>query len=135
MTPGDRVRVHYNLHLAAKREKARAAGDTSPMPVWVIAAPSGKVLAHVEYVELRDAECRVQEGARKRVLETRARSVHAYVVGTLVAAGVRVPVEDKSLEKFSYNPYRAAHFRAVESGVKVVECAVARFDQEGAWFR
>jgi hypothetical protein len=112
-----RARVHKNLH----------------RDCWSLITPGAKV-EHRAYVLLGAGVCRVQPGGRARVLATRSRSVHAYVVGELLAQGDHAPPRGAGWVRFSYNPYRAGHFVTAE-GAPLSEAAQMRFDSDGAWFR
>jgi len=113
-----RVRVHRNLHKAA----------------WSVVDPkTGRVIAHVDRIALKDVEFRVQEGGRQTVLRTRQRSVHAYVVGELVGTIQKPPSRPSGLRRFSYDPYRAATFTRASDGAPVYASTTVHFDEEGAW--
>jgi hypothetical protein len=115
-----RVQVHRNLHLGT----------------WSIRDPrTGRVLRHAAYVEIGSGACRVQQGARMRVLQERRRSVHAYVVGELLAYSHASPPRVGRWVRFTYNPYRAGTFTVADPDhpTPVYRAARMRFDQEGAW--
>lgn len=58
--------------------------------VWSVKALEGQyeglVIGHATELMLRDATFKVSEKARQKVVETRRKSVHAGVVGTLASA-------------------------------------------------
>jgi hypothetical protein len=93
----------------------------------------GKVIAHVAYVELTGCVCRVSAAGLARVRATGVRSVHAYVVGELVASGDGAPRRPPGLTRFTYNPHRADTFHQGD-GTPVHAADQMRFDADGAWF-
>jgi hypothetical protein len=116
-----RIQVYKNLHLGT----------------WSVRDPqTGRVLRHAAYVEIEGGICRVQQGARERVLRERRRSVHAYVVGEEVAHGDNSPPRLGAWTRFTYDPYRAATFTVADPAhpAPVLGAARMRFDAEGAWF-
>ncbi len=116
------MRVHVYFNLRTKR--------------WSIREPAGKVIGHAAYVELAATECRVQEGARQTVIRTRTRSVHAYVVGELIASGDTGPARSPGMFRVTYNPYRASYFHRADPSNPAPVCAAARmvFEADGsAW--
>lgn len=94
----DRVRIYWNLH-----KKCYSVCD----------ARTGKVVQHRNNMLLKDCELRVQPGGRRRVLETRSKSVHAFVCGTPTNT-----LGDKyghgGFRLFGYNPYKYDSFVALE---------------------
>lgn len=122
---GDRARVHKNLHLGC----------------WSVVDPrTGRVVAHVGRVALRDAECRVQHAGLLAVRRSGVRAVHAYVIGTL-AALVGTAERPTGAAAMSYNPFRLRpdgstidHFYRVTDLAPVWGAGVVVFDEEGAWF-
>lgn len=68
----DRARVYYNLNLDC---------------LSVIDAETGRLYCHAHRVELHDAQFRVQEAGRQRVLREKRKNVHAYIVGKLHNVG------------------------------------------------
>lgn len=80
---GKRVYVYRNLH-------------NGLFSVW----HQGRVLAHVPEIHLKDAEFRVRESGRQKVLREKKKNVHAFVVGTVdstPSTSAATPV--------MYNPY------------------------------
>jgi hypothetical protein len=117
-----RAQVYWNLHLKC----------------WSLRDPrTGRVFAHAAHVELVDAVCRVQRGARERMVRERRRSVHAYVVGEVRVFGAAAPerAEADAWVRFTYNPYRSAQFHVADptSPTPLAGAARMRFDPEGAW--
>jgi len=86
-----RVFVYFNLH----------------KKVWSVKClKTGRVIAHANFVSLRDCDYKVSKRGRERVLLERRKNVHAGVVGTLIALDV---AHDQSqidaCEIVTYNPY------------------------------
>lgn len=92
---GQKVKVYRNLHNG----------------MFSVQDANGIVVAHVPELHLKDAEMRVLEGGRQRVLTEKKKNVHAFVIGTVVHPheapdpGAALPI--------SYNPYA---FSADERG-------------------
>ena len=65
-----------------------------------------RVVAHSNCVPLFDAQFKVSEKGRQRVLREKKKNVHAYVVGTWVSEFVpRLPIK-----LATYNPYKYSSF-------------------------
>lgn len=114
--------VYYNLHKSCWSIKSRER-DTY-----------GKVIAHAHELVVANAEFRVGDAGRQRVIAEKRKNVHAGVAGRIVAwRGVdpRYPVQQtvgsagqcsEVLEAMvktnkplvSYNPYYAGHFYTKE---------------------
>ena|SRR5215831_1554270 len=98
---------------------------------WSIAALSGnrgrgKVIDHVRSCILANATFVVQEGSRQAVIRNRERSVHAWVIGDLVASG---PAPE-AWQSITYNPYLAPTFRIRGTDTAVHTAAYAIFTPE-----
>ncbi len=78
----------------------------------------GKVIAHCDAIDLIDPQFIVRETGRQKVIETRKKNVHAFVVGQLAAASnwqpqydiggwpAKMDHDDTMFADFvSYNPY------------------------------
>ena len=96
-----RVFVYYNLHRKCWSVKA-LEGDRK-----------GKVIAHMDTVRLVDAEFKVSEAGRQRVLREQRKNVHAGVVGRLCTN------VDRVLDEVGYNPYKWNSFVNKETGLSV----------------
>jgi hypothetical protein len=81
---GKHVYVYRNLH-------------NGLFSVW----HKGKVLAHVPEIHLENAEFRVRESGRQKVLREKKKNVHAFVVGTVSSQ----PPESAPSTPITYNPY------------------------------
>jgi len=94
-----RVDVYYNLH-----KKTFSVKRTS----------TGKVVAHRDYVWIKDAQFVVSEAGRQRVLREKKKNVHAFVRGEWLdlSEGRAVTEGTKFGGYASYNPYKADTFMA-----------------------
>jgi len=91
---------------------------------------SGLVQAHEDTVVLLDAEFRVSEAGRQRVLAERKKNVHAYVRGTLSDRRPRTA----GLRRARYNPYEAGTFTDAETGEPVTRAAFVVLTAQGTLF-
>jgi hypothetical protein len=93
---GEKVMVYYNLH---KHTFSIQKG--------------GLVMAHADYIKLKDVEFRVRSGGRKKVNIEKSKNVHAFVIGTLVDfceyPCTEIPLEPVG-EVVTYNPYKHESF-------------------------
>lgn len=64
----------------------------------------GKVIAHVKEITLLQANFRVSQAGRARVLKERRKNVHAYV------EGVVTDNFHELIHHVTYNPYKAPYF-------------------------
>jgi len=94
-----RVDVYYNLH-----KKTFSVKRTS----------TGKVVAHRDYVWIKDAQFVVSEAGRQRVLREKKKNVHAFVRGEwLDLSEGRAVTEGTKFGGYArYNPYKADTFMA-----------------------
>jgi hypothetical protein len=69
-----------------------------------------KVIGHCEAAWFKDAEFKVSEAGRQRVIREKRKNVHAVVRGTLLQAGTihNFPLKDYIF--VSYNPYKFNSF-------------------------
>jgi hypothetical protein len=101
---------------------------------WSVAALKGsrgrgQVIAHRRDVALRDCRFVVQQGAQRAVAAGGHRSVHAWIVGTLVEA---VPA-DLARTAITYNPRRSGRFTRRDNGAPVAAARYVAFTAtEGA---
>jgi len=95
-----RVFVYWNLHRKCWSVKA-LEGERK-----------GKLVAHEEFVVLRDATPKISEAGRQRVLREKRKNVHAGVVGEWVQGDDAFDDSGALYNPYhiTYNPYRAAHF-------------------------
>jgi hypothetical protein len=92
---GTRVRVYWNLH-----KKTFSIQDTQ----------SGLVIGHSQHVVIEDASFVVRQGGRLKVIETRRKNVHAFVVGKLVSVTAQPQRKAHRLTELTYNPYKYDSF-------------------------
>jgi hypothetical protein len=97
---GQKVFVYYNLRSHVWSVKALTGPN------------KGLVIAHAEYVTLKDAVPRVSEAGRQRVLKEKQKNVHAGIVGQWVPYE---PPASHSLA-ISYNPYKGPTFEFRSNG-------------------
>jgi hypothetical protein len=71
---------------------------------------------HFDWVLLRDCSFRVYQSGRKRVLESKQKNVHAFVIGEMVGNNKNSSLDDKILKeivkenRIRYNPYLHDYF-------------------------
>jgi hypothetical protein len=107
MDVGQRVRVYWNLH-----KHTFSIQDTQ----------SGLVIGHSKHVEIDDAAFVVRQGGRRKVLETKRKNVHAFVVGTLVSTD-DAQRDRGDLTELTYNPYKYDSFVIKAEDQTKVSCA------------
>jgi hypothetical protein len=90
--------------------------------VWSVKAldgpKKGKVVAHAKTLLIENAEFKVSERGRQRVIKERSKNVHAGVVGTVVAMDAIFDVSHSDTQ-VSYNPYKSDTFYTVPNGYGV----------------
>ena len=89
-----KVKVYYNLH-----KKCYSI-------VSLEKENYGRVIKHDNCVPLFDAQFKVSEKGRQRVLREQQKNVHAYVVGTWVSEFV----PRSTVKLATYNPYKYSSF-------------------------
>lgn len=90
MITAKRVRVYYNLH-----KHCYSVQNTS----------TGKIIAHVNKICLKDASFVVRASGREKVLKERRKNVHAFVVGIWQKSSCK-----KLNKRVRYNPYIRGEF-------------------------
>lgn len=104
---GTRVRVYRNLR-------------NGLMSVQAYISKKWLVVGHVESLLLYDAEFKVSEAGRQRVIEQKRKNVHAFVYGELADINTDVVLPTKAF----YNPYKYKTFVTESFGqVDSVNCA------------
>tara|TARA_A100001391_G_scaffold205404_2_gene205794 strand:- start:2580 stop:2957 length:378 start_codon:yes stop_codon:yes gene_type:complete len=87
----------------------------------------GKVIAHRQYVQLRDIKWVVQPGGRARVLRDRRKNVHAFARGTLVNALTSMPDPlNHDYKRIIYDPYTYDSFVTLGTKTPVYKSDFAR---------
>jgi hypothetical protein len=114
---GDRVEVYWNLHKDCFSVRALSGPQ------------KGRVVAHVQDIDLSDVTFSVQHSGRNKVLATKRKNVHAFVRG-IVCAG---PPLTAITEEVTYNPYKHAAFVRKGDGAAVHRANVvqARTTEKG----
>lgn len=115
-----RVFVYFNLHRKCWSVKALEGED------------KGRVIAHEDFLILRDATPKVSKAGRERVLREKRKNVHAGIVGEWVseipateADAVSYPEGEVWLAPYdvTYNPYKYDTFVYKDSGLPFKGCA------------
>jgi hypothetical protein len=117
------VAAYYNLH--AKR-------SGRPDLQWSVCAAKtrrtrGTKLYAAASLTLRNCTFVSQEGARQKVIATKQKSVHAWIVGDLYEG---VPPELAAVP-ISYNPYRSGEFVRRDNGAPISYAAYVHFGSDG----
>lgn len=87
-----KVKVYFNLH---KKLFSVVAMEGSN---------KGRVIKHVNEIDLKECAFRVQKAGRKRVLYERRKNVHAYILGHTTTSSVKTDSEA------TYDPYKYSTF-------------------------
>ena len=94
-----KVKVYYNLH-----KKCYSI-------VSLEKENYGKVIKHEKCVPLFDAQFKVSEKGRQRVLREQKKNVHAYVVGTWLGhLNDEITISGTPIKLATYNPYKYSSF-------------------------
>ena len=117
-----RAQYHFNLHSLRRHRPDR---------LWSVSdrRPGHKrlVIDHVGSGVLCGATFHVSEASRQRVLGTKQRSVHAWVVGQWTPGET---ASTEGLRRVSYNPYRCGCFHLAD-GSPVWSAARVVFGLDG----
>jgi hypothetical protein len=73
----------------------------------------GKVKLHTDYICLQDAEFKVSQKGRERVLREQRKNVHAFIKGFIVDPKVINKIDDSASARWvdvTYNPYKYNSF-------------------------
>lgn len=89
-----------------------------------------RVIQHVDRVTLTDAQFRVSEAGRQRVLKYRQKNVHAVVRGTMTAATTSPP---DSWSRIYYDPYTTPTFVWKDTREPVHHVRVVYIGPEGVF--
>ena len=74
----------------------------------------GRVIAYRERLSLSDAEFKVSQAGRKRVIQNKRKNVHAYVTGIWVDSNGEF--SRSCQQPVTYNPYLYSQFMRVTDG-------------------
>ena len=89
-----KVRIYWNLH----------------KKVWSVQdIKSNKVVAHRQFVTIRDAKFVVRKGGQKRVREEGKKNVHAFAVGYMTQID-NIFIRMCDWDRVKYNPYTDDYF-------------------------
>jgi hypothetical protein len=110
--PGECIHIYRNLNKAC----------------WSIRS-KGKVIAHVDAIQLLNCTCHVSEKGRQAVLATRCRSVHAYVKGTIAASALPHPAD--SVATLVYRPFVSGQFFDPITNIPIHSSAQMVFSDTG----
>lgn len=78
-------------------------------------AAKGRVIIYSDHVVVENAEFKVSQAGRQRVLQEKRKNVHAYVIGELKSIANACVVG----EKITYNPYLCDSFVTVANKTAV----------------
>lgn len=99
-----KVKAYYNLHKKVFSVVSLERGENY-----------GKVIAHQAEVFLSNAEFKVSEAGRQRVLREQRKNVHAFVTGNL-ESNLNL---DNGAVAVTYNPYKYQSFVRFQDGQPV----------------
>lgn len=136
---GDDVRVSRNVRVFRGRDfsaKRHFVYRNLNDACWSVRAVDGRyaglVVAHADSLALYDAEFRVSQRGRYRVLATRRKNVHAGVVGELAPDHDWLAMADSYLDtQVSYSPFRCGSFTVADSFVPVLGATHIHFGTDG----
>lgn len=108
---GERVFVYRNLHKKCYSVKS---------------LKTGRVIAHVDSIDLVNVSFRVSQAGRNRVLKEKRKNVHAGVVGV-----VSDSCSQNVLTDVTYNPYKYNSFVLKNNEVPVFSADKAHINLNG----
>lgn len=108
---GEKVFVYRNLHRKCYSVKS---------------LKTGRVIAHVDSIDLINVRFKVSEAGRQRVIREKQKNVHAGVVGYI--ADVSLLCQSS---KVTYNPYKFDTFIRRDNELPVYEAKIAHLDASG----
>jgi hypothetical protein len=111
---GERVFVYRNLHRKCYSVKS---------------LKTGRVIAHVDSIDLINVVFRVSEAGRQRVLREKRKNVHAGVVGYIADVSLLCQLCQSS--KVTYNPYKFDSFINKDNELPIYEAKIAHIDASG----
>lgn len=102
------VKVYFNLHKKCFSVQQK-----------------GLVVAHTNEILLTGATFKVSEAGRQRVIKTKRKNVHAFVVGYVVGGYVGNVTSDRdSWKSVTYNPYKYSSFVMREGETPITDADV-----------
>ena len=108
---GERVFIYRNLHKKCYSVKS---------------LKTGRVIAHVDSIDLIDVTFKVSQAGRQRVLNERRKNVHAGVVGYVANPSIK----DQSID-VTYNPYKYNSFVTKDNELPIFKATHAHIDLTG----
>lgn len=90
---GKKVEVYYNLHKKTFSVKFK-----------------GIVHLHANTLTMENCTFKVLQSGRRRVLESKQKNIHAFVVGILTGATQTEVTTPRDSNRISYNPYKHNQF-------------------------
>ena len=108
---GERVFVYRNLHRKCYSVKS---------------LKTGRVIAHVDSIDLINVRFKVSEAGRQRVIREKQKNVHAGVVGYIADVSLL-----SQSSKVTYNPYKFDTFIRRDNELPVYEAKIAHLDASG----
>lgn len=88
-----------------------------------------KVVGYATRLTLQNCTFEINESTRQRILRTRQKEVHAFVVGE----PVEVQDMPEGVIQISYNPFRQGQFYRKDSGQPISRASVIYFTPEGVF--
>jgi hypothetical protein len=112
---GKRVRVYRNLHKDCFSVKCMK---------------TGRVIAHVKEIVLKEVTYPVSKAGRERVLKDKRKNVHAFVQGLI---DINNQINNLKVNKICYNPYKKGHFFYCNNGREIKQSKKARVSMTGVF--
>jgi hypothetical protein len=112
---GKRVRVYRNLNKNCFSVKCMK---------------TGRVIAHVREIVLKEVTYPVSKAGRNRVLRERVKNVHAFVQGVI---DINNQINNLKENKICYNPYKKGHFFYCSNGREIKESKITKVSMDGVY--
>jgi len=106
-----KVAAYWNLHKNIFSIQSREKGNY------------GKVISHVNSVVIALPKFVVRQAGREKVLKTKQKNVHAFIVGHLLTGEILVGQEKPNL--VYYNPYKFNSFVKADTKEEIKQADVA----------
>ena len=94
---------------------------------------NGRVISHVDSVDLKNATLVVQPAGRAKVLRENRKNVHAYIKGTVTLLSDD-RVNNIPTHKVTYNPYRYSSFVLADTEQPITTADNVRLTKDGKVF-
>ncbi len=112
LKPGQTVKVYRNLN--------------RPDGPWYSVMQGGRVIGHAKELHLAHVRFEVSEAGRQRVLATKRKNVHAFVLGIVADLA-----PSTNVVSVRYNPYQVGSFFRFVDGQPVQYAPFATLDSGG----